>query len=54
MKSKRSIVVCGEFTSEERQHLAKDELHVKLVSPAAIGAASLCPGGAGVGTLAKR
>jgi tRNA threonylcarbamoyladenosine biosynthesis protein TsaB len=27
-------LVCGEFTAEERQHLAKDELNVKLVSPA--------------------
>jgi tRNA threonylcarbamoyladenosine biosynthesis protein TsaB len=27
-------LVCGEFTAEERQRLAKDELNVKLVSPA--------------------
>ena len=26
-------LVCGEFTVEERQHLAKDEVNVKLVSP---------------------
>jgi tRNA threonylcarbamoyladenosine biosynthesis protein TsaB len=27
-------VVCGEFTAEERQRLARDEVNVKLVSPA--------------------
>jgi tRNA threonylcarbamoyladenosine biosynthesis protein TsaB len=27
-------LVCGEFTAEERQHLAKDEVNVKMVSPA--------------------
>ena len=30
---KTPAVVCGEFTPEERQHLAKDELNVKLVAP---------------------
>jgi tRNA threonylcarbamoyladenosine biosynthesis protein TsaB len=27
-------IVCGEFTAEERQNLARDEVNVKLVSPA--------------------
>jgi tRNA threonylcarbamoyladenosine biosynthesis protein TsaB len=27
-------LVCGEFSGEERQHLAKDEVNVRLVSPA--------------------
>lgn len=27
-------IVCGEFTPEERQNLARDEVNVKLVSPA--------------------
>jgi len=27
-------IVCGEFTAEDRQRLAKDEVNVKLVSPA--------------------
>ena len=31
---KTPSIVCGEFTAEERQHLAKDELHIHLVSPA--------------------
>ena len=30
---KTPTVVCGEFTPEERQRLAKDELNVKLVAP---------------------
>jgi len=30
---KTPAVVCGEFTPEERQRLAKDELNVKLVAP---------------------
>ncbi len=31
---KSPTLVCGEFTEEERQRLAKDEANVKLVSPA--------------------
>ena len=31
---KTPSIVCGEFTAEDRQRLAKDELNVKLVSPA--------------------
>jgi tRNA threonylcarbamoyladenosine biosynthesis protein TsaB len=31
---KTPTLVCGEFTTEERQHLARDEVNVKLVSPA--------------------
>ena len=27
-------IVCGEFTAEERQNLARDEVNIKLVSPA--------------------
>jgi tRNA threonylcarbamoyladenosine biosynthesis protein TsaB len=31
---KTPSIVCGEFTAEERQRLAKDEVNVKLTSPA--------------------
>lgn len=31
---KTPTLVCGEFSAEERQRLAKDEVNVKLVSPA--------------------
>lgn len=31
---KRPSLVCGEFTAEQRQHLAKDPLNVHLTSPA--------------------
>ena len=31
---KTPSIVCGEFTAEERQYLAKDPLNVRLVSPA--------------------
>lgn len=31
---KTPSIVCGEFSAEERQHLAKDELNVHLTSPA--------------------
>ena len=31
---KTPSIVVGEFTAEERQRLAKDEVNVKLVSPA--------------------
>ena len=31
---KTPTIVCGELDAEERQHLAKDELNVKLVTPA--------------------
>ena len=31
---KSPSLVCGEFSAEERERLARDEVHVKLVSPA--------------------